>query len=143
MQRVGLGLAGLVHLGDDGWRGLDAPAYGLEDLLQVSGGELAAGLLERGVHAVAEAVVILEQRVAERRAQLRGDLDKAAVALPGLGVEQLLALLFGQALHGAAAVFIVALVFVVAPVGQALFQRGRVAASDDALRQCAAQPLGQ
>ena len=61
-QRVGLGLAGLVHLGDDGRRGLDAPAHGLEDLLQVGGGELDAGLLERGVHAVAEDVVVLEER---------------------------------------------------------------------------------
>jgi hypothetical protein len=76
--------------------------------------ELDAGLLERGVHAVAEEVVVLEQRIAQRRAQLGGDLDQAAVALPGLGVEQLLALLLGQALLGAAALFVVALV-VVAP----------------------------
>ena len=123
-QRVGLGLAGLVHLGDDGRRGLDAPAHGLEDLLQVGGGELDVGLLERGVHAVAEDVVVLEERVAQRRAQLRGDFDQAAVALPGLGVEQLLLLLLGQALLRAAALFVVAFVLVAAPLGQALLQRG-------------------
>ncbi len=123
-QRVGLGLAGLVHLGDDGRRGLDAPAHGLEDLLQVGSGELDVGLLERGVDAVAEDVVVLEERVAQRLAQLRGDFDKAAVALPGLGVEQLLFLLLGQALLGAASLFVVAFVLVAAPVGQALLQRG-------------------
>ena len=112
-----------MHLGDDGRRGLDAPAHGLEDLLQVGGGELDAGLLERLVHAVAEEVVVLEERVAQRCAKRRGDFDQAAVALPGLGVEQLLALLLGQALL-AAALLVVALVLVVAPVGQARFQRG-------------------
>ena len=124
MQRIGLGLAGLVDLGDDGRGGLDAPAHGVEDLLEVGGGELDVDLLERGVHAVAEDVVVLEQVVAECLAQLRGGFDEAAVALPGLGIEQLLFLLLGQALLGAAALLVVAFVLVAAPVGQALLQRG-------------------
>ena len=63
-QRVGLGLAGLVHLGDDGRGGFDAPTHGSENLLEVGGGEFDACLLERGIHAVAEDVVVLEERVA-------------------------------------------------------------------------------
>ena len=98
VQRVGLGLAGLVDLGDDRRRGLDAPAHGFEDQLQFGGGELDVGFFERGVDAVTEDVVVLEQIVAERLAERRGDFDQAAVALPGLGVEQLLFLLLGQAL---------------------------------------------
>ena len=57
-------------------------------------------------------------------AQRRGRFDKAAVALPGLGIEQLLFLLLGQALLRAAALFVVAFVLVAAPVGKALLQRG-------------------
>jgi hypothetical protein len=40
--------------------------------------------------------VILEKHLAQHRAQLRGDFDKAAVALPGLGVKQFLFLLLGR-----------------------------------------------
>jgi len=69
--------------------------------------------------------VVVEDRVAQGGPQLRGDLDQAAVALPGPGVEQLLALLLGQAPLGAAALLVVALVLVVAPFGEALLQRGR------------------
>jgi hypothetical protein len=114
-----------VHLGDDRGRGLDAPAHGLEDQLQLGRGQLGAGLLQRGVDAVAEEVVVFEEAVAQRFAQDRGHLDQAAVALPGRGVEQLLALLLGQALLRRAALVIVGLFVVATPVGQALLQRGR------------------
>lgn len=123
VQRVGFGLAGLVHLGNHGRCRLHAPAHGLEDLLQVGGGEPDAGSLERLVHPVAEQVVVLEKLVAKHGSQLGGDLDQVAVALPGPGVEQPLFLLLRQVLLGAA-VFFVAIVLVVAPVGQVLLQRG-------------------
>ena len=55
-------LPGLWTLAMTRRRGLDAPAHCLEDLLQVGGGELDVWLLERGVHAVAEDVVVLEER---------------------------------------------------------------------------------
>ncbi|WDT81349.1 MAG: hypothetical protein MPW14_06280 [Candidatus Manganitrophus sp.] len=97
-HRVGRQLAGLVHLGDDRRRRLDAPAHGLQDQLQLGGGQLGALLLQGAVDEVAEDVVVLEQCVAERHTQGGGHLDEAAVTLPGLGVEQLLALLLRQAL---------------------------------------------
>ena len=53
---------------------------------------------------------------------MRGDLDQAAVAFPGPRVEQLLALLLGQALLRADVLVVVAFVLVVAPVGQALLE---------------------
>src|SRR6185295_7900797 len=72
-QWVGLGLARFVHLDYHGRGGLDAPTRGLEDLLEVGGGELDVGLLERGIRTVTEDIVILKEYVAQRLAQLCGD----------------------------------------------------------------------
>jgi hypothetical protein len=74
---------------------------------------------------VAENVVVLEERVAQCSTQLRTDVDKAAVALPSSGVEQLLFLLLGQTLLRAAALFVFSVLLVAAPVGEALLQRRR------------------
>jgi hypothetical protein len=60
--------------------------------------------------------VILEERVSQRGAQLRGDFDEASVALPGLRIEELPLLLFWQALLSAGALFVLRLVLVAAPV---------------------------
>jgi len=111
-----------VHLGDDRRRGLDAPAHGLEDQLQLGGRQLGAGLLQSGIDTVAEDVVVFEEAVAQRRTQGGGRLDQAAVALPGRGVEQLLAPLLGQAFLRRAAFVIVGVLVVAAPFGQALFE---------------------
>ncbi len=97
-QRVGLDLAGPVDLGDDGGRGLVAPAHGLEEPLAVGGRELDPRRPEYGRHPVTEDVVVREEPVPQLATQPGGGLDQAAVAGPGLGVEQPLALVFGQAL---------------------------------------------
>jgi len=118
-QRVGLDLARLVGLGDDGRRGLHAPTHGLKDLLQVGSGEFDFQFAERGVHAVAEDVVVRKQRVPQRGAQLGGNFDEAAVALPGDWVPEFALLLFWQAFCGR---FVGRLgrVRLVGPVGQKL-----------------------
>jgi hypothetical protein len=108
---------------DLGWS-RPTPAHSFEDLLQFGGGELDVRLIERSVHPVAEDVVILEEPVTQRLAELRGDFDKATVALPGLGIEQLLFLLIGQALARAAALFVFSALLVATPVGEAFLQRG-------------------
>lgn len=114
-----------MHFGENRRSGLDAPAHGSGNLLEVGGGELEICLIERGIHAVAEDVVVLEERVAQRLAQHRGDFDKAAVAFPSPGVEQFLSLLFGQSFPRAAALVVIGFVLVAAPVSQTLLQRRR------------------
>jgi hypothetical protein len=76
-----------VHRSNDRWRQFDAPTHGFDDLFKVGCGELDVRLPERSVHALTEKVVVLEQRFAQRRSELRGDFDEATVALPDLGVE--------------------------------------------------------
>ena len=123
-QRIGLGLAGLVHLGDDRRRGLDAPAHGPEDLLQFGGGELDVELLERGVHAVAEDVVVLEELVAECLRAASWRLRRAGRRAPRSWRRAASSSSSREALLRAAALFLVVLVLVAAPFGQALLQRG-------------------
>jgi hypothetical protein len=68
---------------------------------------------------------LLEEPIAQGSTQRCRHLDETSVALPGFGVEQLLAPFLGQALLGAVAfiAFIaIALVITAAPFGQALFQ---------------------
>ena len=94
MQRIGLGLAALVHLRDDGRRGLHAPAHCLEDLLQVGERELDADHLERRVYLPTEQIVIFKHRVSDHFAQLGGHSYQVSITAPGLRVEQLFLLFF-------------------------------------------------
>ena len=68
--------------------------------------------------------MVLEEVAAEFFAQGVGGVEQAAIAFPGFGIEELLFLLFGQALlFGAAVLLLVAVLFVIiAPVGEARFQ---------------------
>lgn len=111
-----------MHLGDDGRRPLDAPAHGLEAQLQLGGGQLGAGLFESGIDTVVKDVVVFEEAVTQRSAQGGGHLEQTAVAHPGRGVEQLLALLLGQALLRRAAFVTVGVLVVAAPLDEALLE---------------------
>jgi hypothetical protein len=66
--------------------------------------------------------VVFEEAVTQRSAQGGSHLDQAAVALPGRGVEQLLALLLGQALLRRADFIIVGVLVVTAPFDEALLE---------------------
>jgi hypothetical protein len=80
-------------------RGVVAPAYGTQELLQVGGAELDPGLVEGVANLAAELVVVGEDAVSERLLQLGGRVDQAPVTLPGLGVQELLFLLLRQPLR--------------------------------------------
>ena len=116
-----LGLAGLVDLGDDRRRRLDPPADGPEEELQSAAGSLMSAFLS-AASTRSRKKLWSSKSVSPSASRSRGDLDKAAVALPGSGVEQFLFLLLGQALLRAAVLFVFSLLLVAAPVGQALFQ---------------------
>jgi hypothetical protein len=70
-----VGLAGLVGLSDDGWGRLLAPAHGAAEEFAVGGGEGEVGVVEDGVGAVAEEVMVLEKGVPQFFAQEGGGFD--------------------------------------------------------------------
>ena len=99
-QWVGLHFAGLVGLGNDGWGGFDAPAYGAEDELELGGRGFDFEIFQRLVHAVAEEVVVGKEVAAEFLAQQVRSFDETGVAFPGGRVEEPALGAFGQGFLG-------------------------------------------